>query len=60
MSSLGVIAAESPKPCELCGVVAETRPYGPNGERVCFACAMLDPAAAERGFRRLVLGDTAP
>lgn len=36
--------------CQLCGKVAETRPYGPNGEEVCFDCGMKDEAAVKRAF----------
>jgi hypothetical protein len=45
-----VIAEQPPGRCELCGAVDETRPYGPNGEEVCFDCGMKDEAAVERGF----------
>lgn len=37
-------------PCELCGKVAELRPYGPNDENVCFECGMKDEEAAKRKF----------
>lgn len=57
MSRLGVICEEDDSLCELCGRVAECRPYGPNGESVCFDCAMKDEAAAQRGFNRLVMGE---
>ena len=43
-------------PCELCGKVAELRPYGPKGENVCFSCGMLDKKAATAAFARLVSG----
>lgn len=56
MSKLGVIEPDEPQKCDLCGKIAETRPYGPNGEDVCFPCGMKDEKAAKRGFRRLVLG----
>lgn len=59
MSRSGIIEAEPISPddkCELCGAVEETRPYGPNGERVCFDCGMKDEPAAIRQFSRLVLG----
>lgn len=57
MSGRGFIA-EDPfhEACDLCGKVDELRPYGPQGEEVCFECAMKDEAAAKRGFRKLVLG----
>lgn len=40
MSGRGFIAEEAPQRCEMCGVIEETRPYGPNGEEICFDCAM--------------------
>lgn len=60
MSRLGIIAAEQPQQCDLCGKIAELRPYGPNGEAVCFECGMKDEAAAKRAFRRHVLGEESP
>lgn len=54
--NLVVICGESDARCEMCGAVDELRPYGPNGERVCFDCAMKDEPAAKRQFARL-LGD---
>lgn len=56
MSGPGVIEKEVRGFCELCGEHAETRPYGPKGEEVCFACGMKDEAAARRGFEKLVEG----
>ena len=56
MSHRDVIEAEAPAKCELCGEVKELRPYGPNGENVCFSCGMKDEAAARRGFNRLIEG----
>jgi hypothetical protein len=52
-----VIADEPDKTCELCGKVADCRPYGPRGEQVCFECGMKDEAAAKRQFKRIILGD---
>ncbi len=57
MSRRGVIEQTPPQRCELCSTIAETRPYGPNGEQVCFSCGMKDQAAAKRGFRRLIEGE---
>jgi len=47
-----LIEAEAAQRCDLCGAVAETRPYGPRGENVCFSCGMKDRAAAERAFKQ--------
>lgn len=53
-----VIESEEPQRCELCGAVEECRPYGPNGEQVCFPCGMKDEGAAVRAYRkRLALTD---
>lgn len=56
MSGKGYIEKEDPQQCDLCAGVAELRPYGPNGECVCFDCAMKDEPAVKRAFARLVLG----
>ncbi len=29
-------------PCELCGAIKDRRPYGPNRERICYACGQKD------------------
>ena len=53
-----VICQEPERQCGLCGRIAECRPYGPNGEQVCFDCGMKDEEAAKRQFRRLILGES--
>lgn len=58
MSGKGFIARTQNRQCELCGKVAETRPYGPKGEEVCFECGMKDEEAAKWQFRGHVLGET--
>ena len=60
MSRFGVIEATSPALCDFCGAREELRPYGPNGENVCFGCGMKDEKAAQRGMRRLVFGEFVP
>lgn len=55
MSRPGVIEAEKHRRCDLCDKVAELRPYGPNGENVCFECGMKDEEAAKRQFTEQVL-----
>ena len=45
--------AKDPQPCDLCGENRELRPYGPQGENICYPCATSTPelkAAAERAF----------
>jgi hypothetical protein len=46
-----LLKAEKPQQCDLCGKIAELRPYGPNGECVCFECAMKDEESAQRQFK---------
>ena len=36
--------------CDLCGKMDELRPYGPNGEFICFECGMKDEATTSRMF----------
>lgn len=51
-----VIEVQEPEKCELCGGIAECRPYGPKGEKVCFGCAMKDLPAARRAFLQRLNG----
>lgn len=48
--------ATPPAVCELCGKTDELRPYGPNGENVCFRCGMKNKEAAKLAFRKLMNG----
>lgn len=60
MSGRGFIAEELPQVCELCGKVAECRPYGPNDEQICFDCAMATPesqAIAEKKMKAHIFGE---
>lgn len=56
MSGRGIIMEEPPQVCELCGTIEECRPYGPNGEQVCFECAMKDEEAAKRKMQEYLFG----
>ena len=49
-----IIEAEQAQQCDLCGKIAELRPYGPNGECVCYECGMKDEAAARRQFAKQI------
>ena len=55
----GVVLIPEPEvaeKCELCGLIDELRPYGPNGARVCFTCGMKDEAGMKARFRALLEG----
>ena len=47
---------QSRSKCELCGKVAELRPYGPRGERICINCGMLNLETTERQIDRQLYG----
>lgn len=50
------IEPQAPGVCELCDQVAELRPYGPNGESICFDCGMKNPRATAQRFAQFVTG----
>ena len=57
MSGPGFIAPELDQICEMCGIVAECRPYGPNDEQICFDCAMKDKDTTERKMAAYIFGE---
>jgi hypothetical protein len=57
MSGRGVIAPEPDQVCEMCGVVDECRPYGPNNEQICFDCGMKDEATTRHKMDAYIFGD---
>jgi hypothetical protein len=48
------IKPEKPQVCELCGKQAETRPYGPNGENICYECGMANLETTEKMFSKVL------
>ena len=56
MSGPGIIMTEPPQMCELCGVVEECRPYGPNGEQICFSCGQKDKETTEKRMAQYIFG----
>ena len=52
----GICEAEQVDRCELCGCIAETRPYGPEGQEVCFSCGMKDEKTAEAQMEKHLFG----
>ena len=43
LHGIPIIEAEPDFICSQCGKIAETRPYGPNGEEICFECGQKNP-----------------
>ena len=48
--------AEPAQICELCGTVEECRPYGPNGEQICFDCCMKDEETTRKKMEEYIFG----
>lgn len=51
-----IICIEKDSKCELCGTIEECRPYGPNGESICFDCGMKDKEGTEKRMNKVLLG----
>jgi len=51
------IYEEKPQQCDFCSKIEELRPYGPNGECICFDCAMKDEATTEKMMGKKLFGD---
>lgn len=52
----GIISAEELDECQVCGKIAETRPYGIGGKRICFEYGMKDRQGTEKRFNELMDG----
>lgn len=57
MSGLGVIQQQGDECCEMCGKIDECRPYGPNGENICFDCGMKDKETTEKRMAQHIFGE---
>lgn len=51
-----IIEVSEPDECDLCGKQAELRPYGRNGENICFDCGMKNREITEVKFDELLHG----
>ena len=58
VNGVPVIEAEPDFLCFLCGKIAETRPYGPNGEEICYDCGMKDIETTNRMMGKILFGLT--
>ena len=56
MSGRGFISAEPVQVCEMCGAIAECRPYGPNNEQICFDCGIKDEATTFKKMEQYIFG----
>ncbi len=56
LGRMTIICETEPDKCELCGELKELRPYGPNGENVCFKCAIKDLANMDKRSDMFLFG----
>ena len=59
----GWSSVEKPQQCDLCGCIAELRPYGPKGETLCFDCATATPemkASVQHQMDKFLNGEPYP
>jgi hypothetical protein len=54
IGNIVIIEEEPAGSCEVCGKIAELRPYGPGGRRVCFSGAMKNEEEATRQFLKVL------
>lgn len=57
LGNMTIIEAEPDFICFLCGKIAETRPYGPNGEEIYFECGMANKEQTEKMMGKVLFGD---
>jgi hypothetical protein len=58
INGVPVIYDEPDDICELCGKVAETRPYGPGGKRICWECGLKDPKTRDEEMAKRLFGES--
>ena len=57
MSSRGYISREREQKCEMCKLMRECRPYGPNREQICVRCAEKDIEGTEQRMKKYLFGE---
>lgn len=57
IGDLIIIEAEDDDVCDLCGKIDELRPYGPNGELICYDCGMKNQEVTNRMMGRILFGE---
>ena len=48
-----IIEPEPDDKCEYCGKIDELRPYGKNGERICYDCGMKNEEETDRQMKKM-------
>ena len=57
INGVPIIEAEPEGICHMCGKIAETRPYGPGFQEICFDCGMRDEAGTIKRMSHKLFGD---
>ena len=52
-----IIESTAAAVCDLCGKTDELRPYGPNGEDICFDCGMKDEKTTTKQMNKLLFDE---
>ncbi len=52
-----IICSEEDTACTECGKVAETRPYGHKGARVCYDCGMKNEQRTQHNMEVVLFGE---
>jgi tRNA(Ile2) C34 agmatinyltransferase TiaS len=54
IDNIVIIEEEEPDFCEYCGKLAELRPYGKNGARICFNCGIKNREETNKNMERIL------
>lgn len=57
VNDTALIYVEEPQQCDFCAKIRELRPYGPNGECICFECAMKDEKTTVKMMNKILFGE---
>ena len=57
IGNVSLIYRENEQQCDLCGKIAELRPYGPKGECICYECGMKDEKTTDKMMGIKLFGD---
>jgi hypothetical protein len=57
VGNIVILCQEPDRKCDLCGKIAETRPYGPRGENICYDCGMKNSEVTNRQMNRVLFGE---
>ena len=57
VGNIAFIYGENDQQCDLCGKIAELRPYGPKGECICYECGMKNEKTTDKMMGIKLFGD---